>query len=142
MTVLNSPLASSVFAPAIEQVMNEFHSSSTELASFIVSVYIIGFCFGPLVIAPLSELYGRTPVYHVCNVFFVVFSVACAVAPSLNSLIVFRLFAGLFGSCPLAIGAGTIADVTPAEHRGKIMAAWVFGPLLGPVIGPIGKWTC
>lgn len=119
--------------------MKEFHSNSPELASFVVSVYIIGFCFGPLVVAPLSELYGRTLWYYVCNVLFVIFSVACAVAPSLGSLIAFRFFAGLAGSCPLAIGAGTIADVTPPMHRGKVMCAWVFGPILGPIIGPIGK---
>lgn len=60
-------------------------------------------------------------------------------APNLGSLIAFRFLAGLGGSCPLAIGAGTIADVTPPERRGQVMAAWVFGPILGPIIGPIGK---
>lgn len=119
--------------------MKQFHSTSPELASFVVSVFVIGFCFGPLVIAPLSEMYGRMPVYHCCNIIFFAFSIACAVAPNLGSLIAFRFLAGLGGSCPLAIGAGTIADVTPPERRGQVMAAWVFGPILGPVIGPIGK---
>jgi MFS family permease len=132
-------LASSVFAPGIGDVMKEFHSTSEELSSFVVSVFVIGFCFGPLVIAPLSEMYGRMPVYHCCNVIFFAFSIACAVAPNLGSLIAFRFLAGLGGSCPLAIGAGTIADVTPPERRGQVMAAWVFGPILGPIIGPIGK---
>lgn len=132
-------MASSVFAPGIGDVMKEFHSTSEELSSFVVSVFVIGFCFGPLVIAPLSEMYGRMPVYHCCNVIFFAFSIACAVAPNLGSLIAFRFLAGLGGSCPLAIGAGTIADVTPPERRGQVMAAWVFGPILGPIIGPIGK---
>ena len=115
-------------------------SSDLELSSFVVSVFVIGFCFGPLVIAPLSEMYGRMPVYHCCNVILFAFSIACAVAPNLGSLIAFRFLAGLGGSCPLAIGAGTIADVTPPERRGQVMAAWVFGPILGPIIGPIGKF--
>ncbi|KND92532.1 putative transporter [Tolypocladium ophioglossoides CBS 100239] len=132
-----SPLASSIFAPGIPQVMADFKSTNEELASFIVSVYIVGYCFGPLAIAPLSEIYGRAPLYQVCNVLFVIFTVACAVAPNLAALIVFRLFAGLAGSCPLAIGPGSIADLVPREKRGKVMAAWVFGPLLGPVLGPI-----
>lgn len=118
--------------------MADFHSTNEELASFIVSVYVVGYCFGPLAIAPLSEIYGRAPLYHVCNVLFVVFTIACAVAPNLAALIVFRLFAGLAGSCPMAIGPGSIADLVPREKRGKVMAAWVFGPLLGPVLGPIG----
>lgn len=118
--------------------MKEFHSTSPELASFIVSVYVIGYCFGPLVIAPLSEIYGRSPLYHACNVFFVIFSIACALAPNLGALIALRFLTGLGASCPMAIGAGTIADVTPAESRGKVMAAWLYGPIFGPIVGAIG----
>ncbi|KJZ78858.1 hypothetical protein HIM_01631 [Hirsutella minnesotensis 3608] len=134
---LRSPLASSIFAPGIPQVMADFKSTSEELASFIVSVYVVGYCFGPLAIAPLSELYGRVPLYQICNAGFLIFSIACAVAPNLGALVVFRFLAGLAGSCPMAIGPGTIADLVTTEKRGKAIAAWVFGPLLGPVIGPI-----
>ena len=82
--------------------MADFDSTNEELAAFIVSVYVLGYCFGPLAIAPLSEIYGRRPLYQVCNVFFVIFTIACAVAPNLEALIVFRLLAGLAGSCPMA----------------------------------------
>jgi MFS family permease len=122
--------------------MKEFNSTNPELASFIVSVYLLGFCFGPLLIAPLSELYGRLPLYNICNILFVVFNVACAKAPTLSALIVFRFFAGLFGCAPPTLGAGSIADVVPQEKRGLAMASWVLGPLLGPVVGPIGELTC
>ncbi|KAG8673464.1 hypothetical protein FPOAC2_06908 [Fusarium poae] len=132
-----TPLASSIFAPSIEQVMTEFHSTNSQVASFIVSVYLIGYCFGPLVIAPLSEMYGRLPLYHICNVLFVIFNVACALAPNLGGLIAFRLLAGLAGSCPLTIGAGSLADIISREKRGAAMSSWALGPLFGPVIGPV-----
>jgi len=131
------PLASSMFAPGIPDVMSEFHSTNTQLASFVVSVYVLGYAFGPLIIAPFSELYGRLIVYHVCNVMFVVFTIACAVSSNLNMLIGFRFLEGTFGSCPLTIGGGTIADIIPQEKRGGFMAIWALGPLLGPVIGPV-----
>lgn len=132
-----TPLASSIFAPAIPALMVEFHSDSTELAAFVVSVYILGFAFGPLLIAPLSEIYGRTPVYHVCNLGFVAFLIACALAPTLNTLIVFRFLCGIFGSCPLTNGGGSIADMIRQEKRGAAMAGFTIGPLLGPIIGPV-----
>ncbi|RFU79993.1 multidrug resistant [Trichoderma arundinaceum] len=137
-----TPLASSIFAPSIEQVMAEFHSDNEQLAAFIVSVYLLGYCFGPLLIAPLSELYGRYWVYHICNIIFVIFTVACALAPNLSSLIIFRLLSGLAGSCPLTLGAGSLADMIAPEKRGAAMAAWILGPLVGPVVGPIGKKWC
>jgi MFS family permease len=115
---LLTPLASSFFAPDVAQVMQEFESASLELAAFVVSVYVLGFAAGPLIMAPFSEICGRTPVYHACNVGFVVFVIACAKAPSLNALIVFRLLSGSFGSAPLTNGGGTIADMVSQENRG------------------------
>ena len=126
-----------MFAPGVPEVMTEFHSTNTTLAGFVVSVYVLGYAFGPLIIAPLSELYGRLPVYHVSNILFVVFTVACAVASNLNMLIGFRFLQGTFGSTPLTIGGGTIADMIVQEKRGAVMAIWALGPLMGPVIGPV-----
>jgi multidrug resistance protein len=118
-------------------VLQEFHSTSLEIATFVVSVYLIGFAAGPILLAPLSEIYGRVPVYHVCNIGFVAFSVACALAPSLNALIAFRFLAGLFGVAPITNGGGTVADMVPQKQRGTVLAIYSLGPLLGPIIGPI-----
>ncbi|MCJ1268777.1 hypothetical protein MMC22_008665 [Lobaria immixta] len=132
-----TPLASSMFTPGVPKVMEEFHSENLELGSFVVSVYVLGYAFGPLFIAPLSELYGRLVVYHTCNIMFVILTVACAVSSNFNMLIGFRFLEGTFGSCPLAIGGGTIADMIVQEKRGAVMAIWALGPLMGPVIGPV-----
>ncbi|KAL8733167.1 MAG: hypothetical protein Q9181_003698 [Wetmoreana brouardii] len=132
-----TPLASSMFAPAIPQVSSEFHNTSEALSSFAVSVYILGFGIGPLILSPSSELWGRNIVFNVTNVLFVVFTVACAVSNSLAMLTGFRFLAGCAGSAALTIGGGTIADVMPPEKRGKAMAIFVMGPVLGPSLGPV-----
>ncbi|KAF3398185.1 Efflux pump vrtL [Penicillium rolfsii] len=134
---LLTPLGSSMFAPGVSQLVQDFHITSTELSSFVVSVYLLGYCFGPLLIAPVSEIVGRRIVYNVCNFFYVVFTITCAVAPEVGSLTVFRFLAGFAGSCPLTIGAGSIADMYVQESRGGAMAAWALGPLIGPVAGPV-----
>lgn len=134
---LITPLASSFFAPGVPQVLRAFHETSNLIASFVVSVYILGFALGPLVIAPMSEMYGRIPLYNICNVLFVVFNIACAVSNSMGMLIAFRLLAGCAGAAPLTLGGGTIADMFPPQQRAGAMAIWSIGPLLGPVIGPV-----
>lgn len=90
-----------------------------------------------LFIAPLSELYGRTPIYHVSNTLFVVFMIACAVSSSFGMLIGFRFLAGIAGSTAITIGSASIADMFLAHERGAAMALWGVGGLLGPVVGPI-----
>ncbi|KAJ5612944.1 hypothetical protein N7510_006138 [Penicillium lagena] len=132
-----TPLGSSMFAPGVPELMKAFHLTNTQLSSFVVSVYLLGYVFGPLIIAPLSEMYGRRIIYTTCNLLYVIFTIACALAPEIGSLIVFRFFAGCAGSCPLTIGAGSIADMFPQERRGGAMASWAIGPLIGPVVGPV-----
>ncbi|KAF1982316.1 membrane transporter [Aulographum hederae CBS 113979] len=134
---LITPLASSMFAPGVPEVMREFHSTSQTLATFVVSVYVLGFAVGPLFVAPLSEIYGRMPIYQVSNVLFIIFTIACAVSTNMGMLIAFRFLMGCVGSTPLTIGGGTIADIMPTERRAGAMAIWAMGPLLGPVAGPV-----
>jgi multidrug resistance protein len=132
-----TPLGSSIFAPGVPQLMRDFKSTNVELGAFVVSVYVLGFAAGPMLIAPLSEIYGRNPIYHACNIAFIGFLIGCALAPSLDALIVFRFLSGVFGSCPLTNGGGSIADMMVQEKRGAAMAVFSIGPLLGPIIGPV-----
>ncbi|KAH9862034.1 hypothetical protein IAQ61_010236 [Plenodomus lingam] len=132
-----TPLASSNFAPGVPEIMAEFHSTSRLLASFMVSVFVLGFAVGPLLIAPLSEMYGRLPMYHACNLLFVIFTVAAAVSNSMAQFIIFRFLMGCWGGGPMVLGGGTIADLIPHRHRGTAMGIWMMGVTIGPCVGPI-----
>ncbi|KAK7421604.1 hypothetical protein QQX98_002071 [Neonectria punicea] len=136
MTLL-TPLGSSMFAPGVPDIMREFGSSSANLATFMVSVYVLGFAFGPLLAAPLSEIYGRALIFNIANVLFVIVTVATALSQNMGMIIAFRFLMGLAGSTPVTNGSGTISDMFPIEQRGKAMAVWAMGPLLGPCIGPV-----
>ena len=125
-----------MFAPSIDQVMHEMGTTDRNLGSFVVSVYLLGYAFGPLVLAPCSELYGRLPVYHGCTAVFILTNIAYAKSTSMAMLIVFRFITGLFGACPLTVGPGSIADCFYQEQRGKVMAIWTMPVLLGPSVGP------
>ncbi|OJD36441.1 mfs multidrug [Diplodia corticola] len=133
----NTSLATTIFAPGVPELMSDFGSSSTILSSFVVSVYVVAFIFGPLVFAPVSELYGRCVLLNVTNVLFLAFTVGCAVSTNMAMFIVFRFFQGLWGCVPLTLGGGIIADVIPPARRANALSGWQLGPLLGPVIGPI-----
>lgn len=132
-----TPLASSMFAPGVPQVMKEFGNNDDLLADFVVSVYVLGFAFGPMFLAPMSELFGRLWIYHATNVGFIVFSVLCAESSSVGMLTACRFFQGVFGAAPITNGGGTIADVIAQEKRGAALGIFALAPVLGPVIGPV-----
>jgi MFS family permease len=54
-----------MFAPGVPNLMAEFQSTNIELGTFVVSIYVLGFASGPMVLAPLSELYGRMPIVSI-----------------------------------------------------------------------------
>ncbi|PPQ78471.1 hypothetical protein CVT25_011866 [Psilocybe cyanescens] len=136
-----SPVSSSMVAPATEQVAQRFGINSSVLIAMTTSVFVLGYAVGPLFLGPLSEIYGRSRVLQLSNLFYLVWNIACGFAQNKNELIVFRLLAGLGGSAPLSIGGGVLGDIWHAEERGRAIAIYSLAPLLGPVVGPVcGGW--
>lgn len=126
-----------MFAPSTAAVLTEFQSTNADIGTFLVSIYLVGYAFGPLFIAPLSELYGRLPVYHVSTFGFIVFNLGCARSTNIPMLLVFRVLSGMAGCTPLTLGPGSISDMFKQEERGRIMALWTLPIMLGPTMGPI-----
>ncbi|EAW12445.1 MFS transporter [Aspergillus clavatus NRRL 1] len=131
------PLASSIVAPGVIQLANDFHTNDQLRETIVVSIFVLGLAFGPLLVAPLSELYGRWICYTVSNTLYTVFTIACAVSSNMSMLIVFRFFAGATGSTPLTIGGGTIADMFPVQERGLALSFFTLGQAAAPAIGPV-----
>lgn len=122
-----------MFAPGAGQLAEEFHITNETVGAMTVSLYVLGFALGPLVLAPLSELYGRLVIYYFYNVVYLAFTAGCAFSTNVTMFLIFRFICGCVASGPMSIGGGTVADVTPKEQRGKAMALFTMGPILGPV---------
>ncbi|KAF9875581.1 hypothetical protein CkaCkLH20_06962 [Colletotrichum karsti] len=130
-------LAATMMAPGMEYVVRDIHITSQTIGTLSVTIYLLGFALGPLIISSASEMHGRLIVYHVCNVLFIAFIVGTALSKTVPQLLIFRVLSGIAGSAPMTIGGGTIADVIPSEARGPAGALFALGPLMGPVLGPV-----
>jgi multidrug resistance protein len=128
-----------MLAPGVPQVLHTFRPGGGDkfLGSFCVTVYILGFCVGPLLFAPLTDMYGRTAMLRTCILFFTALTVACALSTSLEVLIAFRFLEGIFGGAPMAIGGAVVSDMYPSGSRGRPMACYALGTMLGPTLGPV-----
>ncbi|SPO24007.1 related to MFS multidrug transporter [Ustilago trichophora] len=136
-----SPLASSMIAPALPLLSEEFNVESSVEQSLMLSTFVLGYAFGNLIFAPATEMFGRRIVLQTTNIMFIAFNLGCGASQSSAQMTVLRFFAGLGGSAPLAVGGGTIADLFEPAERGSAMGMYSLAPLLGPAIGPIvGGW--
>ncbi|KAJ3904032.1 MFS polyamine transporter [Lentinula edodes] len=136
-----SPVSSSMVAPATETIAAQFGITNDVLIAMTTSIFVLAYAIGPLILGPLSEIYGRSRVLQAANLFYLVWNLVCGFAQNTTQLLVFRFLAGLGGSAPLSIGGGVLGDVWHPEERGKAIAVYSLAPLLGPVVGPIaGAW--
>lgn len=129
-------LVSSAYTGGLKQIIGQF-GASQEVATLGVSLFVLGFAVGPLLWAPLSEMFGRQALFIGTYAGLTAFNAGCAGAQNIWTLSVLRFFAGAFGSSPLTNAGGTIADMFTSSQRGLAMAIFAAAPFLGPVLGPV-----
>ena len=126
MLVLNSTMGSALPSMAIPRITEHWGVTSEEQQVLPISVYLIGYVFGPIIWSPLSEHWGRRNLCLTTFVLFLVFTIACGFAPTWPSLLIFRLFCGLFGSSPIGVVAGILADVYgEPKSRGRAYSVFM-----------------
>ncbi|KAI1370335.1 MFS general substrate transporter [Hypoxylon crocopeplum] len=131
------PLSETMLAPAQIHISNDLHISQPYQWLLVNSLILIGVGLSPLLLAPLSEVYGRKPILVTGSIIFLVWNTACGAAVTLGQMLAFRLLSG-FGACVAdAIAGGFISDLWDAEERGRAFAIFMAAPLLGPALGPI-----
>ncbi|KAK0660157.1 Efflux pump FUB11 [Lasiodiplodia hormozganensis] len=119
-----------------EQLIETF-SVSAEVGTVGLSMYILGFAVGPLMLAPLSEYFGRSPVYVWSWLLLVIFQIPLALAPNIGTVIVCRLLQGFFGSAPLTNTGGTVSDLWARNDCGSAMAIYGLSSTFGPPLALI-----
>jgi MFS transporter, DHA1 family, multidrug resistance protein len=133
-----STFASSVFSPAVNYLGQEYGVSS-EVALLGISLFIAGYVPGPVIWAPVSEVYGRVVSVLLPMVVFVCLTAGTATATNLQTIFITRFFAGVMASSPVATVGGGLADMFEQKERGTAVVfyslAVVAGPTLGPIIG-------
>ncbi|KAG8680413.1 hypothetical protein FRC11_002525, partial [Ceratobasidium sp. 423] len=133
--VLNATFASSAPSGIEGQLIKDFNLS-TIVAILTISLFVVGYCVGPLLWGPLSENYGRRPIFLLGFVVYTGFQIGGALAPNLASVLVFRFLGGTFAACPLTNSGAVIADIWDADTRGKALALFTLAPFAGPALGP------
>ncbi|KAL8872418.1 MAG: hypothetical protein Q9174_001950 [Haloplaca sp. 1 TL-2023] len=137
-SVLNSTLGSSMPSGAIEYLARYFDVTDEAQLVLPISLFLVGYVFGPIVFAPLSETYGRRGVMVITFVFFTIFTMACAMAPNWPFFLVFRLFCGITASSAIAVVGGLFADIYDDPiTRGRALAFFMAATTCGPMIAPI-----
>ncbi|TPW30999.1 DHA2 family efflux MFS transporter permease subunit [Martelella alba] len=115
--------------------------ASQDQVTWVLTSYIVASAIITPVTGWLSERYGLRQIFIVSAAGFIVTSMACGMASSLNEMVAFRVLQGLFGASLVPLSQTVLLDINPREKHGQAMAVWGMGVMLGPIIGPtLGGW--
>lgn len=115
--------------------------ASIDTITWVLTSYIVAAAIMTPVTGWLSDRFGRRELFLTSIVGFTVTSMLCGLSWSLESMVFFRIFQGLFGAAIVPLSQTFLLDINPRERHGQAMAMWGAGIMVGPIIGPtLGGW--
>jgi MFS transporter, DHA1 family, multidrug resistance protein len=130
------PLSLDLYLPALPELAEDLNASASA-AQLSITACLVGLAVGQLVAGPLSDRLGRRRPLIVGLVGFVLASVACALAPSVEVLVVLRFIQGLAGAAGLVISRAIARDLYSGRALMIFFSRLILVAGLAPVIAPI-----
>ena len=135
-TVLDSTIAN-VALPHMQSSLG----AASDTVTWVLTSYIVAAAIATPLTAWLGGKVGRKRLFVLAISGFVIASMLCGLAQSLEQMVFFRLLQGASGAFLVPLGQSFLLDAYPKEKHGQAMALWGVGVMVGPVMGPVlGGW--
>ncbi|HEY5847472.1 MAG TPA: multidrug effflux MFS transporter [Microlunatus sp.] len=130
------PISLDLYLPALPQLAADLDASPSE-AQLTITACLLGLATGQLVAGPLSDRFGRRPPLIIGLALYLLTSLACAFAPTIESLIGLRLLQGLAGAAGLVIARAVARDLYSGRDLLIFFSRLILISGLAPVIAPV-----
>lgn len=136
MQILDSTIAN-VALPHMQTSLGATMDSVT----WVLTSYIIAAAIATPATGWLAERFGSRNLFLFAVGGFIVASMLCGIATSLEEMVIFRLFQGVCGAFISPLSQTAMLDINPPSKQGRAMSIWGMGVMVGPILGPIiGGW--
>lgn len=131
MQVLDTTIAN-VALPSMQGSLGAAQDSIT----WVLTSYIVAAAIMTPVTGWLADRVGLKRLFITSVGGFILFSMLCGIATSLEEMVIFRLLQGVFGAPLVPLSQTVLLNINPKERHGQAMAMWGAGIMVGPIIGP------
>jgi DHA1 family bicyclomycin/chloramphenicol resistance-like MFS transporter len=131
-----NPIAVNMFVPAMPDIMRGLNTDQAAI-QLVLSVYLFSTAVAQLVLGPLSDRFGRRPVLLGGLTVFIVASVICTFAPSIEVLIAGRVLQGCGGCVGIVLGRAIVRDRYERDRAAAMIGYVTMGFAISPMVGPI-----
>ncbi|MBN8847605.1 MULTISPECIES: DHA2 family efflux MFS transporter permease subunit [unclassified Sphingomonas] len=136
MQILDTTIAN-VALPHMETSL----AATADTVTWVLTSYIVATAIALPATGWLSDRLGSRNLFLISVGGFILASMACGTAVSLEEMVLFRVFQGVFAAFINPLSQTSMLDINPPEHAAKAMSIWGMGVMVGPIMGPvIGGW--
>ncbi|MER6784803.1 multidrug effflux MFS transporter [Streptomyces sp. NPDC000658] len=132
------PLSMDLYLPALPEVTRTLHASAATV-QLTLTACLAGMALGQLAVGPMSDRWGRRRPLLAGLAVYVVATALCALAPTVEALVAFRLLQGLAGAAGIVIARAVVRDlydgVAMARFFSTLMLVSGVAPVVAPLIG-------
>ncbi|MFI8531936.1 multidrug effflux MFS transporter [Streptomyces aquilus] len=132
------PLAMDMYLPSLPEVTTSLHAPAATV-QLTLTACLAGMALGQLVVGPMSDRWGRRRPLLIGLVVYVLATALCALAPTVETLVAFRLTQGLAGAAGIVIARAVVRDlydgVAMARFFSTLMLIGGVAPIVAPLIG-------
>jgi MFS transporter, DHA2 family, multidrug resistance protein len=116
-------------------------SATQDQISWVLTSYIVVAAICTPLTGVLADKLGRKRLLLICVIAFIVTSMMCGAATSIEQIVLFRGLQGAAGAGLVPLSQAVMLDIYPREKQGSAMALWGMGVMVGPILGPtLGGW--
>jgi len=134
------PISTDMYLPSLPALVTDFETD-VPTVQLTLSAFMVAFALAMLVYGPLSDRFGRRPVLLGAVALYVVASIACVFAPTIEALVVARVFQAMGCCAGPVLGRAVVRDVYGRDRAATVLSYMGTAMALAPAIGPIaGGW--
>ncbi|MCY0958448.1 MULTISPECIES: Bcr/CflA family multidrug efflux MFS transporter [unclassified Streptomyces] len=130
------PLSMDMYLPALPQVTDALHSPAATV-QLTLTACLAGMALGQLVIGPMSDKWGRRRPLLIGMIVYVLATAICALAPTTELLIGFRLLQGLAGAAAIVIARAVVRDLYDGVEMARFFSTLMLISGVAPIIAPL-----
>lgn len=142
-----APLSIDTYLPSLPEIANSLAASQTQV-QMTIGVFLLGLCVGMLFYGPLSDRFGRRPILLAGLALYLLASVGCMAASSVEQLIAWRFFQALGGAAASVLARAIVRDLYPLNQAARAlslmhlvtMIATLAAPLAGSALLSLSGW--
>lgn len=131
-----APMTIDLYLPAFP-IMARDLATDAESIQLTLSVYMVGFALSQTIFGPISDRFGRKPTIIIGTSIYLVASVACALATTVEQLIVFRLFQSIGAAAAPVVARAVVRDMFTREEAARMYSVVTTVVAIAPVVAPV-----